>query len=223
MAFDQMGQQQTDLTSPQGKSQAWQAQQEALQTGLGALQGQIAEAGKTGDIWANLQKAGEAQTKQGMDALRRQAAQALYASRGSLGGGGGLAGLQQQQQASAANMTQAVTQANAQRAQLAAQAQQAQMGAQEQIAQAAGARYKMLQEQTQRQNRINQALDAARQVMQRNAGTIYTTADDKKRAADQIRSEVLAVETDPAVIQAIEGYISDLTSGRENVAGTIDL
>ena len=207
--------------SIEDKHASWVQQQGAYQTGLDALGNEIGQAQKTGDIWSNIQKAGEAQTQQGMSALRKQAATNLYANRGSLGGGGGLAGLQQAQSKSAADLTAATTQANAQRAQLADQAQQAQLGAQQQIAQAAGQRYKMMQEQGQRQVRVNQAVDLARQIMQRNAGTIYTTANDKKKAIDQIRSEVLSVETDPAVQQAVENYIAALKSGEEDVPNTI--
>jgi len=207
--------------SPEGKKASWAQQQESYQTGLGALGNEIGQAQKTGDIWSNIQKAGEAQTQQGMSALRKQAATNLYANRGSLGGGGGLAGLQQAQSKSAADLTAATTQAYAQRAQLAGQAQQAQLGAQQQIAQAAGQRYKMMQEQGQRQVRVSQAIDSARQIMQRNAGTIYTTSNDKNKAIDQIRAEVLSVETDPAVQQAVENYIAALKSGEEDVPNTI--
>ena len=81
--------------STEDKHASWVQQQGAYQTGLDALGNEIGQAQKTGDIWSNIQKAGEAQTQQGMSALRKQAATNLYANRGSLGGGGGLAGLQQ--------------------------------------------------------------------------------------------------------------------------------
>lgn len=217
MAFDDQTRNPVPTTGPS----AFAPQQQALQTGLGALGQQQKLAGQTGDIWSSIAKANEAQGADAMNALRRQAATGLYANRGSLGGGGGLAAAQQSDTNTGYALGNMAAQQAAQRAQLAAQGQQAQIGAQGQIAQAAGERYRILQDQQQRQHRINAAIDAARQVMQRNAGTIYTTSGDKDRAAKQIQTEVLGTESDPQVIAAVQQYIDSLRSGQENVPNTI--
>lgn len=202
------------------RKEAWAKGQQAFETGYGALGNQITEAGKTGDIWAGLQKANEAQTSQGMENLRRQAAQGLYQSRGSLGGGGGLAAIQGANAANAYQLGNFNTQANAQRAQTAQQAQAANLAAQGTIASAAGNQYKMLQEQQNRQIRLNAALDAARSIMKRYAGSVYTTDADRQKAADSIRQEVLATETDPMVIAQVNKFIQNL--GQYDNPGSID-
>lgn len=213
MAFDDQNRQNPAI--PTTGPSSFAPQQQALQTGLGALGQQQKLAGQTGDIWSGVARANEAQGADAMNALRRQAATSLNANRGSLGGGGGLAALQQSDQSTGYALGNMATQQAAQRAQLAQQGQQAQIGAQGQIAQAAGERYRILQDQQQRQHRINASLDAARQVMQRNAGTIFTTPGDKARAAKQIQTEVLATESDPQVIAAVQQYMADLQSGAD--------
>jgi hypothetical protein len=222
MAFDDQ-QQQQQKPVPMTGQQSFGAQEQNLQTGYGALGNVMQQAGKTADLWSSIGKANEASTAQGLQAMRRQAAQTLYANRGSLGGGGGLAAMQQANTANQLAQNQAVQQANLQRAQLAAQGQEAGIGAQQQIAQAAGQRYRMLQDQQQRQVRINQALDMARQVMQRNAGTVFTTGADRMKALNEINREVLATESDPQVIAAVQQYLHGLMSGNENVPNTIDV
>lgn len=203
------------------RAASFQQGQAAFDTGMGALSNQIATANKTGDVWAGIQKASEAQSQQGLDALKRQAAATLYQSRGSLGGGGGLATLQNANAKSAYDMTNFNTQANAQRAAQAQQAQQALMGAQGQIATAAGTQYKMLQEQQNRQNRVTSALDSARAIMKRSVGGLglLVTNTDRQRAANAIKTEVLANETDPLVIDAVNQFVANL--GDYSVEGTI--
>ena len=203
------------------RQKSWQAGQTAFDTGMGALGNQIATAQKTGDVWSGIQKATEAQTAQGMENLKRQAATSLYQSRGSLGGGGGLATIQNANASNAYNLSNFNTQANAQRAQQAQQAQEAQMGAQGQIAQAAGQQYKMLQDQQNRQNRVNSALQMARDVVKRSISGLglIVTDNERQRAANAIKTEVLANETDPEVINAVNQFVSNL--GDYSVPGTI--
>lgn len=222
MAFDNQQEQQQKPVATTGAA-GWGAQQQNFQTGYNALGNAMQQEGKTADLWSALGKANEATTQQGMEAMRRQAAQSLYANRGSLGGGGGLAALQQANSRSAFDQANMATQANAQRAALAQQAQEATVGAQQQIAQAAGQRYRMLQDQQQRQVRINQALDAARQIMQRNAGAVFTSQTDRNKTINEVQREVLATETDPQVIAAVQQYMYGLSHGSEKTPNSIDV
>jgi len=212
----------TGKPTPTTGAGAFGAAQNDWQTGYNALGNQQKIAGQTGDLWNTIQTTQQAQTQQGLDAMKRQAAQALYANRGSLGGGGGLAAAQQANQANAQNVGAFTTAANAQSAQTAAQGQQAQLGAQGQIAQAAGNQYKMIQDQQQRQTRVNQALDSARSIMARYSGTLFTTAGDKQKAANAIQQEVLKTESDPAVIDAVQQYVNGLLNGSESSPGSIN-
>lgn len=221
MAFDDQNQKQPAI--PTTGPSSFAPQQQALQTGLGALGQQQKLAGQTGDIWSSIAKANEAQGAGAMDALRRQAATSLNANRSSLGGGGGLAAMQQADQSTGYALSNMATQQEAQRAQLAQQGQQAQIGAQGQIAQAAGERYRILQDQQQRQHRINAALDAARQVMQRHAGAFFTTNADRLKATNDIQREVLGTESDPKVIAAVQQYVDGLRNGNEATPNTIDV
>ena len=223
MAFDDPNQNKASTQIPTTGPSSFAPQQQALQTGLGALGQQQKLAGTTGDIWSSIARANEAQGADAMNALRRQAATSLNANRGSLGGGGGLAALQQADQSTGYALGNMATQQEAQRAQLAQQGQQAQIGAQGQIAQAAGQQYKILQDQQQRQVRVNQALDAARQVMQRHAGTFFTTNADRLKATNDIQREVLATESDPQVIAAVQQYVEGLRNGNEATPNTIDV
>ena len=208
MAFDD---QQVD---PKLREPAFQEQQSALQQGIGALTQEQNIAGKTGDIWSQIQRANEAQNQQGLAALRRQAAQTLYANRGSLGGGGGLAALQQGAASAGQTQMNAVAQANAQRAALAQEGQQAQLGAQGQIAEAAAQKYRIFQDQQNRQNRINQALSAAEDAAKHAIGGfgLFVTQADREKQAKAIRQQVLATETDPEVINAVNQFINNLGS-----------
>jgi hypothetical protein len=221
MAFDDQNQPKGYV--PTSGPSSFAPQQQALQTGLGALSKQQDIAGHTADLWSGIAKANERQSADAMNALRRQAATNLYANRGSLGGGGGLAAMQQADQSAGYALSNMAAQQEANRAALAQQGQQAQLGAQQQIAQAAGERYRILQDQQQRQIRINQALDAARQVMQRHAGTFFTTDADRQKAAGDIQREVLATESDPQVIAAVQNYLQNLRSGQEKTPNTIDV
>lgn len=221
MAFDDQNQKQPAI--PTTGTSSFAPQQQALQTGLGALGQQQKLAGQTGDIWSSIARANESQGTEAMNALRRQAVTSLNANRGSLGGGGGLAALQQADQSTGYALGNMAAQQEAQRAQLAQQGQQAQIGAQGQIAQAAGERYRILQDQQQRQHRINAALDAARQVMQRHAGTFFTTNADRLKATNDIQREVLGTESDPQVIAAVQQYVDGLRNGNESTPNTIDV
>ena len=202
---------------------AFQAGQNALQTGLGALGKTQQIAGQTGDLWGGIQATAKAQTQTGLDALKQQAARAVYANRGSLGGGGGLAALQQNNAGLATSAGEFNTQANAQQAQLAQQGQQAQLAAQGQIASAAGGQYRILQDQQQRQTRLQEAMIRAQEIMSRYAGTIYTSSGDKQKAANQINTEVLANESDPTIIAAIKQYQQNLLNGSEVVPNTLNV
>ena len=223
MAFDTT----SDPTSkpasvPTTGAAGWQQSQNAFNTGYSALGNQQKIAGQTGDVWSGIAAAQHAQDQQGLDALKRQAAATLYSNRGSLGGGGGLAAAQQNNAALGQTVGQYTSQANAQAAQTAQAAQQAQLGAQGQIAQAAGNQYKMIQDQQQRQTRVNQALDSARSILSRYSGTIFTTSTDKQKAANAIQQEVLATETDPAVIAAVQNYTQGLLNGSVQSPGSIN-
>ncbi len=203
------------------RAKSFQQGQQAFDTGQAALSQQIATAQKTPDIWAGIAAANQAQSQQGLDALKRQAASSLYQSRGSLGGGGGLAAIQQANAKNAYDMTNYNVQNNAQRAQQAQQAQEAQLAAQGTIASAAGQQYKMIQDQQNRQNRVNSALSTARDIMKRSVGGLglVVTDADRQRAANAIKTEVLANETDPTVIKAVNDFIANL--GDYSVQGTI--
>lgn len=217
MAFDD---QQVDPKLREGE---FAKQQQALETRLGALTQQQKIAGQTGDIWSQIQRANEAQTQQGLEAMRRQAAQVLYANRGSLGGGGGLQAMQQGAATSGRAVMDAVAQANAQRAALAQQGQQAQIGAQQQVAEAAAQQYRVYQEQQDRQNRINQALAVAEDAAKHAIGGfgLFVTQADREKQAKAIRQQVLATETDPYVIEAVNRFIDNL--GSYNNPGAIGI
>lgn len=225
MAFDPTTGTTNSASNPSntGRAQTWQQGQNAFNTGYAALGKQQQLAGQTGDLWAGIAKANEAQNQQGQQAIQRGAAANLYANRGSLGGGGGLAALQNAGAASALAQGQYGAGVNQQRAQTAEQGQQAQIGAQGTIASAAGNQYKMLQDQQQRQARINASLDSARSIMQRYAGSVFTTGADRQKAINAINTEVLGTETDPAVIAGVQQYIAGLQHGSQNPENTINL
>ena len=206
-----------------GQNSAFQTGQDAFNTGYNALGQQAKLAGNTADVWSGIQQANQAQTAQGLAALKRQAATNLYANKGSLGGGGGLAAAQGANAQSAFNAANFNTQANTNRAQVAQQANQAGIDAQGQIATSAGNQYKMLQDQQQRQTRINAALDSARAISKRLSGTIFTTGADKNKMIAAINQEVLGTETDPEVIAAVQNYTAGLQNGSTDVPGSINI
>lgn len=200
--------------------QQYQAGEDVYAQGLDALQKQQAELGNTGGAWDAMLKAQNTLSDRSRQQIERQGGRALYQSRGSLGGGGGLAAVQNADAQNANNVANFNAQDQSARAGMMQQAQAAKVEALGAQAGAAGQRYKMMQEHTAgKQNRINQAVAAARQIIKEEGGSLYTTDKDHQRMRARMQQELLASETDPDVIAAVNDQINKVGSSNSGSLG----
>lgn len=155
--------------------------------------------------------------QRGLQALRVQNARATAGSRGMLGGGRGLALLRQ----AALERGAAEGENEMKFAGDIGQAQARAAGAQTEFLTEKG---KYLQQGAIRQQKVNTALAAAQKEFDAVVGDQWVTFNDEDRArvASNIRAKVLAGETDPMVINAVEEYIYKVVSGKENAAYKYD-
>lgn len=163
-------------------------------------------------------------TQQGLEAIQGQSARASANGQGLYGGGRGLSMLR----SAALQRGQAEGQFNSQQAQarnaLSVAANQARMLQAQGNTEIIGEKQKILQQQAARQGHMNTALDSARGIADSIAKGQWFTVneEDKKNMVNRIRREVLANETDPQTIQAVEDFITQIGNGQYNASGKID-
>ena len=149
-------------------------------------------------------------------ALRLKAARAQAGGRGLLGGGAGLAQARQ----GAIERGMAESQVGADYATKIQAAAEEAAGADTQVIEE---KQKMAAQAAMRQSKISAAVQRAREITAEDTKNIYFyTQDDKAKTAKRIRSEVLAMEQDPEVLQAVESYLQQLQSANQDTAGTWD-
>lgn len=177
-------------------------QQKLLEAGLGAL------FSKYGGLESQFQEFGEAQ-QAALSDLRREAsrATALRSRRG-----GSLAGLR----GSALETGRKVGTMR--------EEQEAARGEKRQelldvAATTAGEIKTIREQQANRQARVNDAKSRAAEIINAELGSFYSTPGQRRAARDRIMAEVLATETDPLVIDAIQNQINQMMA---DTAGRID-
>ena len=81
---------------------------------------------------------------------------------------------------------------------------------------------KLLEAQASRKAAGSRATQRAQEIMQKYAGTIYTTASDRNRMVQDLQAE-LAATTDPQAAMVLQNAIDGVKSGKTKNSGTIDL
>jgi len=158
--------------------------------------------------------------KSAQDTLRAQAAKALAANQGSLGGGRGIAVMRQSAQSQGLAAGTLAGQYSQQQADLLKQQAQAQADAAGAHSQLLGEQNKLIQAHAAQQQEVGKKVADAKNIIDTEKGTIYTTKEEKDKIAQHIREQTLAGVTNPAVIQAVENLIAQMY---QDTSGTIDV